>query len=179
MPGLFKIMQTLLLLGLFIDKLTLASEAHKHKGCFSAEELEDGALKILRRNRYLKDGHIDETQYHKLGTKKTCPAVLHSQSVDYNNRSVSPWRYSIDSKEGRFPEKIVVAECLCTGCIIVKGHGHHGAEYEDYGYNSVPVVQSQMVLMKTECTTDPGKYSFSSHYIKVPIACTCVKARTY
>uniref|UniRef100_A0A8C7C565 Interleukin-17C-like n=2 Tax=Oncorhynchus kisutch TaxID=8019 RepID=A0A8C7C565_ONCKI len=179
MPGLFKIMQTLLLLGLFIDKLTLASETHKHKGCFSAEELEDGALKILRRNRYLKDGHIDETQYHKLGTKKTCPAVLHSQSVDYNNRSVSPWRYSIDSKEGRFPEKIVVAECLCTGCIIVKGHGHHGAEYEDYGYNSVPVVQSQMVLMKTDCTTDPGKYSFSSHYIKVPIACTCVKARTY
>lgn len=89
----FTPLQTLLLLGLFIDKLTLASEAHKHKGCFSAEELEDGALKILRRNRYLKDGHIDETQYHKLGTKKTCPAVLHSQSVDYNNRSVSPWRY--------------------------------------------------------------------------------------
>ncbi|XP_020311619.1 interleukin-17C-like [Oncorhynchus tshawytscha] len=175
MPGLFKIMQTLILLGLVIAKCTWTSEAHKYKKCFSTEKLEHRALKILQRNRYQTDVHIDETQYHKLGMKKTCPTVLRSQSVDYNNRSVSPWRYSIDSVEGRFPEKIVVAECLCEGCLIIKGPGHHGAQH--HAYNSVPIEQTQMVLMKTVCLNNPEKYSLTSHFVKVPIACTCVRSR--
>ncbi|XP_010882467.1 interleukin-17C [Esox lucius] len=173
MPGLFKIMQTLLLLCIFIGGLSWASEARKLKGCFTAEELESGALKIIRRHRYPTEDELK--RLHPNHSEKNCPTSLNARSLDYSHRSVSPWRYRIDSKEGRFPEKIAFAECLCKGCIIINGSGHQA---EDHNYNSVPIKQTQMVLEKTKCRNDPSKYSFISLYIEVPIACTCVKYRS-
>ncbi|KAL0968206.1 hypothetical protein UPYG_G00263830 [Umbra pygmaea] len=167
-------MQAILLLGILIGQLSWASEAQKHIGCFRVNELEAGAQRILRRHRYLTDVQVHGALDHK-NTEKKCPTSRQSFSHDFSNRSVSPWRYSIDTEEGRFPKEIVVAECLCKGCIINNRSGH---QVEDHNYNSVPIMQSKVVLTKTQCSTDPEKYSFTKSFIQVPIACTCVRYRS-
>ncbi|XP_044060117.1 interleukin-17C-like isoform X2 [Siniperca chuatsi] len=83
-----------------------------------------------------------------------------------NNRSLSPWRYSLDRDVDRIPHDIAIAECLCQGCII--------NQREELSYNSVPVFATLMVLRKTLCVHDPNKYDVKKVFIRVPVACTCV-----
>ncbi|XP_055770287.1 interleukin-17C-like [Salvelinus fontinalis] len=90
-------------------------------------------------------------------------------SVQYNNRSLSPWRYRIDERENRIPSKIMVAECLYTGCIINK--------HEDMTYNSVPVLATFTVLQKTVCPDNPRHYLVTVNVVTIPVACTCVVPR--
>ncbi|KAJ7997739.1 hypothetical protein DPEC_G00215250 [Dallia pectoralis] len=165
-------MQALLLLCVCIGVWSEALEAHKHKGCFSAEELQGGVQRLLRRTRYPTEEEL--MRLTPVESKKRCPVSLQEHLIDYSQRSVSPWRYIIDRMEGRFPERIAVAECLCKGCLITRS----GHQAENHDYNSVPIMQTQMVLKKTKCHNDTGKYSLSSHFIQVPIACTCVKYRS-
>ncbi|XP_028814596.1 interleukin-17C [Denticeps clupeoides] len=81
-----------------------------------------------------------------------------------NNRALSPWRYRVDYNSARRPERIVVAECLCDGCII---HGEH-----DTGYNSVPVRRTMLVLWAEPC--GGGGLTYAAREIEVAVACTCV-----
>ncbi|XP_070255025.1 interleukin-17C [Myotis yumanensis] len=108
-----------------------------------------------------------------------CP-VLQPEEVleaDIHQRSISPWRYRVDTDENRYPQKLAVAECLCRGCINAR------TGRETAALNSVPLHQSLLVLRRRPCSLDasgvptPGAFAFHAESIRVPIGCTCVLPR--
>ncbi|KAF6288213.1 interleukin 17C [Rhinolophus ferrumequinum] len=112
-------------------------------------------------------------------TRTQCP-VLRPEEVleaDVHQRSISPWRYRVDTDESRYPQKLAVAECLCKGCISAR------TGRETAALNSVPLHQSLLVLRRQPCSRDatgtptPGAFTFHTESIRVPIGCTCVLPR--
>ncbi|XP_042260624.1 interleukin-17C-like [Thunnus maccoyii] len=101
-----------------------------------------------------------------LQSTRTCEQVAKEMHGEQNNRALSPWEYSIDRDDSRFPHEIAVAKCLCKGCIINRRENH--------SYNSVPVRAPLTVLMKTPCPSDPDKYVLRKNVIVIYVACTCV-----
>ncbi|KAM9047615.1 interleukin-17C isoform 1-T1 [Megaptera novaeangliae] len=109
-----------------------------------------------------------------------CP-VLQPEEVleaDVHQRSISPWRYRVDTDESRYPQKLAFAECLCRGCISAK------TGRETAALNSVPLAQSLLVLRRRPCSRDaagaptPGAFAFHTEFIRVPVGCTCVLPRS-
>ncbi|KAL7406179.1 hypothetical protein ABVT39_014616 [Epinephelus coioides] len=96
---------------------------------------------------------------------QTCAQVAKDMRGELSNRSLSPWKYRLDREENRHPHEILLAECLCEGCII--------NQREDMSYNSVPVFAPLMVLRRTLCPSDPNKYEVKKDFIEIPVACTC------
>lgn len=108
-----------------------------------------------------------------------CP-VLRPEEVleaDIHQRSISPWRYRVDTDESRYPQKLAIAECLCRGCISTR------TGRETAALNSVPLHQSLLVLRRRPCSQDatgtptPGAFAFHTESIRVPVGCTCVLPR--
>ncbi|KAI5276889.1 Interleukin-17C [Manis pentadactyla] len=94
-----------------------------------------------------------------------------------HQRSLSPWRYRVDTDENRYPQKLAFVQCLCMGCIDANT-GH-----ETIWLNSVPVTQNLLVLRRKPCTDAPGTpapeaFSYRSEFIDVPVGCTCVMPRS-
>ncbi|XP_036131009.1 interleukin-17C [Molossus molossus] len=121
-------------------------------------------------SRRLQEGPPAETQ---------CP-VLQPEEVldaDIHQRSISPWRYRVDTDENRYPQKLAFAECLCRGCINTR------TGRETAALSSVPLHQSLLVLRRQPCSSDtsgvptPGAFAFHIESIRVPIGCTCVLPR--
>ncbi|XP_076594863.1 interleukin-17C-like [Chaetodon auriga] len=131
--------------------------------CMSEDEMNNRVDKFQRR-------YWDKLLVHKnqqpLRDARTCAQTAAEMHGDICNRSVSPWRYSLDKEVDRIPLEIAVAECLCQGCIINLR--------EELSYNSVPVFAQLMVLRRYKCQRDPGKYVLKRDFIKVAVACTCV-----
>ncbi|XP_025716178.1 interleukin-17C [Callorhinus ursinus] len=109
-----------------------------------------------------------------------CP-VLRPEAVleaDIHQRSISPWRYRVDTDESRYPQKLAFAQCLCRGCISAK------TGRETAALNSVPLLQSLLVFRRRPCSRDasrvptPGAFSFHAEFIRVPVGCTCVLPRS-
>ncbi|XP_030884814.1 interleukin-17C [Leptonychotes weddellii] len=109
-----------------------------------------------------------------------CP-VLRPEEVleaDIHQRSISPWRYRVDTDESRYPQKLAFAQCLCRGCISAK------TGRETAALNSVPLLQSLLVFRRRPCSRDasrvptPGAFSFHAEFIRVPVGCTCVLPRS-
>ncbi|KAI1904562.1 hypothetical protein AGOR_G00006910 [Albula goreensis] len=148
---------------------TCSSEAKKPVGCFSKKELVDHAEHFMAKYLHWSHNHmIQSLEDPNSRTEPSCSNFkLQTSSADYNNRSVSPWRYRIDHDEERFPSRIAVAECLCEGCVI---NGE-----ENRSYNSVLVKRSQLVLKRIKCPLNPDMYSFKVTMVKVPVACTCLR----
>ncbi|TWW67625.1 interleukin-17C-like [Takifugu flavidus] len=110
--------------------------------------------------------------------RTTCEDVarlLESEDVasqlkgEHMTRSVSPWRYRIDSNINRSPAEIPMAECLCKGCIL--------EHKETHDYNSVSVTTHIKVLYKIPCPDDPGKYLMKHEYFEVSVGCICVEPK--
>lgn len=84
----------------------------------------------------------------------------------------------MDTDESRYPQKLAFAECLCRGCISAK------TGRETAALNSVPLVQSLLVLRRRPCSQDtmgaptPGAFTFHAEFIRVPVGCTCVLPRS-
>ncbi|XP_023084574.1 interleukin-17C [Piliocolobus tephrosceles] len=109
-----------------------------------------------------------------------CP-VLRPEEVleaDTHQRSISPWRYRVDTDEDRYPQKLAFAECLCRGCIDPR------TGRETAALNSVRLLQSLLVLRRRPCSRDdsglptPGAFAFHTEFIRVPVGCTCVLPRS-
>lgn len=85
---------------------------------------------------------------------------------------------SVDTDESRYPQKLAVAQCLCRGCISAK------TGRETAALNSVPLLQSLLVVRRRACSRDasrlptPGAFSFHAEFIRVPVGCTCVLPRS-
>ncbi|XP_061669388.1 interleukin-17C-like, partial [Syngnathoides biaculeatus] len=84
---------------------------------------------------------------------------------DSNSKSSESYS-ELHRDDHRFPCEIVIAECLCQGCII--------NQREKLSYKSVPVFAPLLVLRKVQCPVDPNKYILKKDLIKIPVACTCV-----
>ncbi|XP_005345849.1 interleukin-17C [Microtus ochrogaster] len=167
--------------------------SHGTLRCYSAEELSRGqapphlltrsarweqALPVALVSTLEATGHRRQHERPLAGTQ--CP-VLRPEEVleaDTHQRSISPWKYRIDTDQNRFPQKLAVAECLCRGCINAK------TGRETAALNSVQLLQSLLVLRRQPCSQDgasdptPGSFAFHTEFIRVPVGCTCVLPRS-
>ncbi|XP_044116300.1 interleukin-17C [Neovison vison] len=169
--------------------------AHPHgtPRCYSAEELPLGQAPPHLLARAAKweqtlpvalvasleaEGHRRRHDRPPAGTQ--CP-VLRPEEVleaDIHQRSISPWRYRVDTDESRYPQKLAFAQCLCRGCISAR------TGRETAALNSVPLQQTLLVLRRQPCSRDatglptPGAFSFHAEFIRVPVGCTCVLPRS-
>ncbi|XP_015351755.1 interleukin-17C [Marmota monax] len=170
-----------------------APHPHRTPRCYSAEELPDGqppphllarsarweqALPVALVSSLEAEGHRRQPQGALAGPQ--CP-VLRPEEVltaDTHQRSISPWRYRIDTDESRYPQKLAFAECLCRGCISTR------TGQETAALNSVRLHQSLLVLRRRPCSPDgaeatsPGAFAFHTEFIRVPVGCTCVLPRS-
>ncbi|XP_034019535.1 interleukin-17C-like [Thalassophryne amazonica] len=141
--------------------LLVLKSAAGSRPCVSAHAADRRATRLLR---YWDKLRALTVHRNHSSTCVQTGAQLHSE------RSLSPWRYSIDVDVNRIPCEIAVANCICQGCII--------NQREDLSYNSVPVVVPLMVFRKAVCPTDPQRYRISREVITVAVACTCVTPRS-
>lgn len=75
----------------------------------------------------------------------------------------------MDKNETRHPPEIYRAKCVKSGCMINK--------VEDRSYNSVAVTVHMMVWYSRPCAHNPKKYEVTVDWIKVPVACMCVRPK--
>ncbi|XP_028289884.1 interleukin-17C-like [Gouania willdenowi] len=134
-------------------------------GCLNEEQVQ------WRKTKYERDRERIVAASRELSVPgpgpRTCAEAARMRfNESVSHRSLSPWTYREDRHEDRFPEIIPFAECLCHGCIV-------GGK-EDSSYNSILVVTTQQVLIRSPCSTDKSKYAITKDFIKVPVACTCV-----
>ncbi|KAF3689277.1 Interleukin-17C [Channa argus] len=109
------------------------------------------------------------------GSSPVCPVGLYQQAPkSLYERSLSPWRYVLVTKEDHIPSTYAEAQCLCSGCILIQNKKPEGVE--SYDYNSVPVMQSR-VFFKRELCKD-GKYKLMTVNVEVAVGCTCARVQT-
>ncbi|XP_041796917.1 interleukin-25-like [Chelmon rostratus] len=143
-----------------------SADAAGSSRCISADEMSGRVDKFQR--RYWDKLRVS-TDLQPLRDARTCAQTAAGMPEDLNNRSLSPWRYSLHEDVDRIPREIAFAECLCQGCII--------NQREELSYNSVQVFAWLMVLRRTRCPRDPDKYVLKRDFLKVPVACTCAVPR--
>ncbi|XP_012513117.1 PREDICTED: interleukin-17C [Propithecus coquereli] len=167
--------------------------SHGTPRCYSAEELPLGqppphllaraakweqALPVALVSSLEAAGHRRQQEGRPAETQ--CP-VLRPEEVleaDTHQRSISPWRYRVDTDEDRYPQKLAFAECLCRGCIDAR------TGRETAALNSVRLRQSLLVLRRRPCSRDgagaptPGAFAFHAEFVRVPVGCTCVLPRS-
>ncbi|XP_077341309.1 interleukin-17F-like [Lithobates pipiens] len=88
-------------------------------------------------------------------------------SGDVRKRSISPWEYSYDVNNNRFPSTIAEAKCLHTGCLDAEGN-------VDINLNSVPIRQEILVVHREMKGCVP---TFKLEKKMVTVGCTCVRYR--
>ncbi|KAK9542270.1 hypothetical protein VZT92_000145 [Zoarces viviparus] len=144
---------------IFNDQISSPAAAGRSSRCVGVDQVKNTADRFQRRH-WGRLSFLQSTQ-----DTRTCAQTVAEMRGDLSNRSLSPWKYSLNKEDNRIPYKISFAECLCDGCII--------NQREDMRYNSVPVFASLMVMRKTPCPRDPNKFVVSKDVIKVPVGCTC------
>ncbi|XP_041418327.1 interleukin-17F-like [Xenopus laevis] len=106
-----------------------------------------------------RDGTFPKVVRVRLNIKKR----PHSLGKDFSNRSLSPWDYSKDVDDHRFPSMIHEAKCRHTQCLDARGN-------LDPSINSVPIRQEILVLRKMKgCNS-----TFRLEKKMVTVGCTCV-----
>lgn len=82
---------------------------------------------------------------------------------------------------GHFPSTYTEAQCLCSGCILIKDPDSDPDKtplpVESYDYNSVPIKQSK-VFLKRELCSDGKKYYLKPVTLDVAVGCTCARVKT-
>ncbi|KAM5262633.1 interleukin-17C [Ctenodactylus gundi] len=170
-----------------------APHTHGNPRCYSAEELSQGQLPphLLARSAKWEqalpvalvpslEAASHRRTHRNSPTGTQCPTLRPEQvlEADTHQRSISPWRYRIDTDEDRYPQKLAFAECLCRGCINTR------TGQETAALNSVLLHQSLLVLRRRPCSRHsvgsptPRAFSFHTEFIRVPVGCTCVLPRS-
>ncbi|KAK2841752.1 hypothetical protein Q5P01_011952 [Channa striata] len=105
-----------------------------------------------------------------------CPVELYQQPLkSLHDRSLSPWRYVSVTREDHFPSTYAEAQCLCSGCILIRDTNHGAVESHDY--NSVPIKQSR-VFLKRELCDDGENYYLKPVSVEVAVGCTCARVQS-
>ncbi|XP_027701725.1 interleukin-17C [Vombatus ursinus] len=173
----------------------LSSEtSNLHQRCYLPEELSHDQLPLhltgmgARSARSLpaalvsslEAGSLTRTRRHQRNHESRCSALQleNVYEAEVHQRSLSPWKYRIDTDENRYPQKLAFAECLCKGCIDMK------SGRETSSFNSILLYQRVLVLRRKPCAlkgdaeVTPGAFTFNSEYINVPVGCTCALPRS-
>uniref|UniRef100_A0A803SRU1 Interleukin 17C n=1 Tax=Anolis carolinensis TaxID=28377 RepID=A0A803SRU1_ANOCA len=170
----------------------LSGGQHRHHShCIRADDLQDGEVPTVFRSRtarwadhpavqlvpVLESEQSGRRRHRRHHHKPGCPnlKLVNTLTADVNERSISPWKYTIKEDANRIPRQLAFAECLCNGCI----DGKTGQETTEL--NSVLVEQNMMVLKRKPCRhpeDDVEGFVFETTSIKVPVACACALARS-
>ncbi|XP_022612065.1 interleukin-17F-like [Seriola dumerili] len=147
-----------------------ACKMHK---CYEDHELSDAA------NRKLMSHYPQPPEPLSAAaadTPSSCPLALYEQQLPQHisDRSVSPWRYVLVTKKDHFPSTYAEAQCLCSGCILIRDKAP--PQMSD-NYNSVPIKQSRVFLKKELCC-DEDKYYLKPVTVEVTVGCTCVRVKS-
>ncbi|KAK6294049.1 hypothetical protein J4Q44_G00348790 [Coregonus suidteri] len=126
------------------------------KRCFSQRGVDRRAARFMMSAHCFRTAVSDSIHLQQHWDRQSCASFkLHTASLSsaqYKNRSLSPpggTELTREREERRgFPAKIMVAECLCEGCIINK--------HEDMKRNSVPVSATFKALQKTSVPWQPS-----------------------
>ncbi|XP_061629230.1 interleukin-17C [Phyllopteryx taeniolatus] len=102
-----------------------------------------------------------------------CPLDLYMHHWNLEDRSLSPWRYVWRTMKDHYPSTYVEAQCLCSGCIMIKNKGTPELSHD---YNSVPVNQTRVFLKRERCS-DGHKYYLKPISAVVMVGCTCARPR--
>ncbi|XP_053567061.1 interleukin-17A-like [Bombina bombina] len=84
---------------------------------------------------------------------------------DIRKRSISPWDYSLDIDQYRYPHVIAEAKCQHDGCLDSEGN-------VDFSMNSIPIRQEMLVLRRE---LRGCNYNFKLAKKIVTVGCTCVR----
>uniref|UniRef100_A0A7M4E0W2 Interleukin-17F-like n=1 Tax=Crocodylus porosus TaxID=8502 RepID=A0A7M4E0W2_CROPO len=150
------------LLFVLILVLSMKSSAHgtpvHHKGNRENASLNPG-------KNCLNSKNTEFPRRVKVDVRFSNPNPATEVASDVNNRSLSPWDYSIDEDHNRFPQRISVAQCRSLTCVSSTGQ-------EDFSLNSVPIQQEILVLRREQ-----GECSSSYRLEKklVTVGCTCAR----
>ncbi|XP_062277571.1 interleukin-17C [Scomber scombrus] len=136
------------------------------KMCYNEDQLSGVAERKLSRH------YLQHPTVSRVTAPPGCPLEQFKKDplVPHNDRSLSPWRYVLQTDMDYYPSTYAEADCLCSGCIVFKKE----KPFETYDYNSVPVVQSKLFLKKESCGNNTYHLKPVSRNVKV--GCTCVRA---
>ncbi|XP_053567064.1 interleukin-17A-like [Bombina bombina] len=90
---------------------------------------------------------------------------VHNVANDIRKRSTSPWEYSLDIDQNRYPHVIAEAKCQHDGCLDSEGN-------VDFSMNSIPIRQEMLVLRRE---LRGCNYNFKLAKKIVTVGCTCVR----
>ncbi|KAF7643962.1 hypothetical protein LDENG_00230480 [Lucifuga dentata] len=138
--------------------------------CYPENELKEKAYRKLR-THYLQPpepAHVSHAD-----SPVSCPVDRYQHLVHVSDRSLSPWRYVYETQEDRFPSTFAVAQCLCTGCIVMRDGK---VQEENLAYNSDLIMQSRLFLMKEMCE-DGQTYRLVPKNENIGVACTCARPK--
>ncbi|XP_036962019.1 interleukin-17C [Acanthopagrus latus] len=165
----------ILIFGIFLVPV-LTCKMHR---CYEDHELSEAVERKLR-SHYPQPQ--DPAPAAARDSPAACPVALYQQQAaeQLSGRSLSPWRYVTVTKEDHFPTTYAEAQCLCSGCIVIKdnpGHDKRPLPVESYDYNSVPIKQTRVFLKKELCS-DGKKYHLKPVTLEVVVGCTCARVKT-
>ncbi|XP_053121117.1 interleukin-25 isoform X2 [Hemicordylus capensis] len=105
-----------------------------------------------------------------------------SSEGDYGQRSVSPWRYTLDHNPNRYPQYIRQAYCACPSCISLANGTHHGRKRrysrEQPNGNSVIISYSTLVFYREPCGKG-DQFLLRPSLETVNVSCACVAAQRW
>ncbi|XP_047452948.1 interleukin-17C [Mugil cephalus] len=156
---------------LFVLLLVPVWTCHEHR-CLNETRLREVAQKKLE-SRFRQP--LDPSPTADPGSPLSCPVELYRQRQPLpglRNRSLSPWRYVTVTDEDLFPPSYVKAECLCSGCIQVRGDG---SVKQSFDFNSVEIKQSRVFLRRERCCGG-DTYTLKPVSVDVAVGCTCARA---
>ncbi|XP_032820498.1 uncharacterized protein LOC116948169 [Petromyzon marinus] len=108
----------------------------------------------------------------KNGSGSRCPSWKGIvASTELEARALAPWTIRVDHDPNRYPSRIAMAECLCTGCV------EPSAGAFERSLVSVPVVYRMRALYRRACDPASRLYDYERRWVDVPLACTCVVAK--
>ncbi|XP_053457898.1 interleukin-17F [Nycticebus coucang] len=108
----------------------------------------------------------DKSNFVKLDIRPVGnPVMIRAQNLQ--NRSLSPWDYTVDWDPNRYPFVISQAKCRYLGCVDALGR-------EDMSMNSVPIQQETLVLRRK---IQGCNVYFQLEKVVVTVGCTCVTPR--
>ncbi|XP_053549151.1 interleukin-17D [Bombina bombina] len=97
--------------------------------------------------------------------RKKCPRNVNHTSELIQDRSISPWSYSINEDLNRYPQRIIEAYCLCKGCISTHNKQQNSVVSEPF-YKKVHIL-----MRSSKCKK--GRFVYKLREIKIAQFCIC------
>lgn len=116
-------------------------------------------------------GDKSHEKFTRLFGNSTCPSELNTSAFPVMFRSSCPWYIELSVDKTRIPVTMAKARCRCKDC-QTKTRPH-----PDFSCAAVKTYRRVLREIPNQCD-DEGFKMYTSDVEEVPVACTCVAART-